>query len=39
MTYQIHYGELCTIIDQFRADGRLARVIYVHRAEYRHWDA
>jgi len=39
MTYQIRYGSVCTIIDQFHADGRLAAVIYVHRAEYRSWDA
>jgi hypothetical protein len=39
MTYEIHYGTVCTRIDQFRADGRWAATVYIHRAEYRHWDA
>lgn len=39
MTYQIRHCELCTIIDVFKEDGRLDRIVYVHRSEYRHWDA
>lgn len=39
MTYQVIQTTLYTIIDQFHAHGALARVIYVHRSEYRHWDA
>jgi hypothetical protein len=39
MTYQVRYCQNLTIIDQFHADGRLSEVIYVHRSEYRSWDA
>jgi hypothetical protein len=39
MTYEIMYGQLLTRIDVFYADGRWARTVYVHRSEYRSWDA
>lgn len=39
MTYEIKHGSVCTRIDQFHADGRWAATIYVHRAEYRTWEA
>lgn len=39
MRYEIMYGQLCTVITQWGADGCIVRTIYVHRAEYRHWDA
>lgn len=39
MTYEVTYCGMYTIIDQFHADGRVAAVIYVHRSEYRSWDA
>lgn len=39
MRYEIFYGQLLTRIDQFHADGRWAATVYVHRAEYRTWEA
>lgn len=40
-TYRIFEGTTCTRIDVHeRVDGWLTvRTVYVHRAEYRHWDA
>ncbi len=39
MTYNIIDARMYTIIDQFNEDGSLAAVIYVHRSEYRSWEA
>jgi len=39
MSYEIFTGTTYTRIDQFDAQGMLVEVIYVHRSEYRHWDA
>lgn len=39
MRYEIMYGQICTRIDVWDANGRHVRVVYVHRSEYRHWDA
>jgi hypothetical protein len=37
-TQQVRYCENMAIIDVWE-DGNLMRIIYVHRAEYRSWDA
>lgn len=39
MTYEILYGQICTRIDVFNVDGTWERTIYVHRSEYRTWEA
>lgn len=39
MRYEIMTGCTYTRIDQFKATGEWERTVYVHRAEYRHWDA
>lgn len=39
MKYEIMYGSVCTRIDQFDANGYWVATIYVHRAEYRTWEA
>lgn len=39
MKYEIMYGHLLTRIDVFHANGCWARTVYVHRAEYRTWEA
>lgn len=39
MSYEIMYGVTLTRIDMWRADGRHYRTVYVHRSEYRTWEA
>lgn len=39
MTYEIFYGRLYTRIDVFNADLAWERTVYVHRSEYRTWEA
>jgi hypothetical protein len=39
MRYDVYYGTVYTRIDVWGPDGRYDRTVYVHRSEYRSWDA
>lgn len=39
MSYEIMYGSMLTRIDVWSTDGRHVRTVYVHRSEYRTWEA